>query len=87
MLSRVDKGEAEEELKWSDDEDEEETPEQLKSSEESKRDTSGEGKGEDRTITEQPLSVDSGSGGTVTPERVNLSAKWNFNISYRVGRV
>lgn len=68
MLSRVDKGETEEELKWSDDEDEEETAEEneemSKSGEEGKVEV-------DKTITEQPSSAESCTEGTVTPEKVS----------------
>ena len=58
MLSRVDNEEAEEELKWSDDEEEEDTPELVSISEESKELTEG-----DNVITEQPVETE----GTVTP--------------------
>ena len=58
MLSRVDNEEAEEELKWSDDEEEEDTPELVSTSEESKELTEG-----DNVITEQPVETE----GTVTP--------------------
>ena len=57
MLSRVDNEEAEEELKWSDDE-EEDTPELDSTSEESKELKEG-----DNVITEQPVETE----GTVTP--------------------
>ena len=72
LLSRVDKEEAEEELKWSDDEEEEEeTPQQTKSSEEKEERTEGNmEEKEERTITEQPVSVESSTEGTVTPEKV-----------------
>ncbi|KAL5260923.1 hypothetical protein ACHWQZ_G006836 [Mnemiopsis leidyi] len=68
LLSRVDKEEAEEELKWSDDEedDEEETSQQTRSSEEKEEQTEGK---EERTITEQTVSVESSTEGTVTPEK------------------
>ena len=60
MLSRVDNEETEEELKWSDDEEEEmeDTPELVSTSEESKQLKEG-----DNVITEQPVETE----GTVTP--------------------